>query len=1421
MFWLHRIAFTLVFLQLALFSIGPVAAAERRLALVFANNAYPGALELQATHIDGANIQRALVKVGFDVRLVLDANKATMLDELRAFVQRLQAANAAKAPGDKVLAFFYFAGHGAQDTLYPGNYIWPTDAHATNSEQLSQSAIKLNDIIDWIAAGEPTSSFLVMDACRNYPFDAESKGVKKGFLAEERDVAATLIGYAAGPGATIVDSNDYSEALAAAIEMPAIDAARAFQEVQIRVAQKTQQQQRPSYYNRLLEIVHLRDGAATSYSISGGSTSNRPAQTTMVTPRPVPPSGSQTETRGSQQTPTRPAPPTTQSAAAQLPAATPEGGLHVAIPPMKAGHAVITKFSGSMPGSDGRAVPNPDGSVLYVAGLARLPAETGGSGEPRRDPGPTARDIGQVYAAAIDPDVEAPDIYVAATSIYGLHTTRHTRPAQRNEPKAEWVDGLFGSRHGGGPGTIWKIDGRTQRLSRFIDITHAGSSNPGSGLGQLAFDRRTRQLFVSDLSTGLIHRISPSGRQLDSFDHGQHGRTAESLAAVPASLPPQDLLSSSLFDARNPATWGFAEPSRRVWGLAINRGRLYYAVSEGPQIWSIAVNSNGAFSSDARLEADLSQTAAAGQEVPRIDFDLAGNLYVGLLGGMTLLDTARPDGRPRPSAVMRLRPASATGQARTRRWSPPEMVASPSANLQLGPGLALGYGLTSNGTADLTACGGSLWLAGWRLQQAALSPQLLHAEPSSGALTAGSLALLGDRPGVSPGQAIGNVVTMAPCLHGDRVALAVPLGSGSAQSGVPAPPGQESGAANTGRIPSTDPGRPGQQGGGGIVAAPRLTIEKQCASCALGGTCECRITLRNIGLVPVASPVGFRDPIARGNDPAPRNMTAISFRTDGNDWRCSGVPGTLACSLPGPSLPPLSARTVTVTYAADPLRATSSQASAACAVLQTEDAISRAARQREACVEVATDVVVTVTGDARCRFATRCSFEATISNLSRGAFLGSLSYIGELTIGGGSISRADIVAIEPTLPCGNLPGAIPFACAGRTELTGRETRKLKLTFRVPDAPANSGDARGRVCFIVAEGTAATRVADRSALVALARSTSAPSNPGRPERSGIACVEFSALARCPGQLKLRGDQCTCLDNQERHSGDQCQPIRASAPPTPMPVQPPAVRPVPIPVLPPIIQPPPRVERAPDRIVCERPRVLINGRCEYPMVECYGRPIPINQPCLPPTKDCHGKQIPINQACPAPTKDCYGKQIPINQACPAPTKDCYGRQIPISQACPAPTKDCYGKQIPINQACPAPTKDCYGRQIPISQACPAPTKDCHGKQIPINQACPAPTKDCHGRQIPINQACPAPTKDCYGKQIPINQACVPPLKNCNGKQIPVNQPCVAPQPQQPKPCPLERVCVQYGKPSPGTFVGPCLRYEMRRQCPVNVR
>ncbi|HUT10530.1 MAG TPA: hypothetical protein VMY42_08540, partial [Thermoguttaceae bacterium] len=148
-------------------------------------------------------------------------------------------------------------------------------------------------------------------------------------------------------------------------------------------------------------------------------------------------------------------------------------------------------------------------------------------------------------------------------------------------------------------------------------------------LGNIAFDRWNQQFFVSDLETGMIHRLRASdGADLGHYDHGVDGRSAflDVAEREYRSLPPVSFDASSsarLADcpsgdfARAPSCWNFADFRRRVWGVGVRRFpateevRLYYSVwgSQGfgnadyatagddqrNAIWSVRIEDDGSF----------------------------------------------------------------------------------------------------------------------------------------------------------------------------------------------------------------------------------------------------------------------------------------------------------------------------------------------------------------------------------------------------------------------------------------------------------------------------------------------------------------------------------------------------------------------------------------------------------------------------------------------------------------------------------------------------------------------------------------------------------------------------------------------------------------------------------------------------------
>src|SRR5262245_12760863 len=310
------------------------------------------------------------------------------------------------------------------------------------------------------------------------------------------------------------------------------------------------------------------------------------------------------------------------------------------------GDAAVTGFSGASPpvqiapGADPGEMTFIDlnGPSLRVVDLRRM------GGPPAAQPvgAPTrvtigAAQIGQVFGVALD-DSAAPNIYVAATSAYGLPIvapgpggqSRHIKIGAAN---AVFMPGLWGRQ--GGPGSIWKIEGASGQVSLFANVTLDGRANSGPALGGLAFDPDSKSLFVADRETGFMHGFGLDGRERGRYDHAVTGRAAQGLSPVTRNAQSALDVTKPQFDSSEPATWNHAPPERRVFGLAVYQGRLYYAVADSLLVWSIGLNSDGSFGKDAMIEV-AAPPGSGPTEISKITFDEQGRMF--------LADRATPTG---------------------------------------------------------------------------------------------------------------------------------------------------------------------------------------------------------------------------------------------------------------------------------------------------------------------------------------------------------------------------------------------------------------------------------------------------------------------------------------------------------------------------------------------------------------------------------------------------------------------------------------------------------------------------------------------------------------------------------------------------------------------------------------------------------
>jgi hypothetical protein len=429
---------------------------------------------------------------------------------------------------------------------------------------------------------------------------------------------------------------------------------------------------------------------------------------------------------------------------------------------MRPGDAYLTRFSGTVeqpgPGGQPTTVINLQGtvgSIINVRSPRRPPRGEHWFDEPQRKP-VTAVEVGQVFGVVLD-DATPPNIFLSATSAFGLHLMPGSQ---------QWMPGQWGA--GGGPGTIYRLSRDSgYRPSIFAQVTLSGRPNSGAALGNMAFDRIHKVLFVSDLETGMIHGLRASdGADIGYYDHGTAGRprffdaennVAGGLSTVafdPSSRARIADCPGGAFE-RSPECWNFAASGRRVWGLGVrhdvtkNETRLYYAVWSSPtfgndaawnsasdddkrnSVWSVRLSPSGSFDmGDIRREFLLPdffiQTndvtrAGFSQPVSDITFSDCGDRPVMLIaerGGIRNLGLAAENPFAFPHEARALRYELDTAGV----WRPigrydvgyydRKTDGQPFMRANCAGGIAFGPGYTSDWSVDLTKLDQFVWITG-------------------------------------------------------------------------------------------------------------------------------------------------------------------------------------------------------------------------------------------------------------------------------------------------------------------------------------------------------------------------------------------------------------------------------------------------------------------------------------------------------------------------------------------------------------------------------------------------------------------------------------------------------------------------------------------------------------------------------------
>jgi hypothetical protein len=118
----------------------------------------------------------------------MDAYHDAMNEALRRF-------RASIVGGDE--AVFSYAGHAVE--LDDVNYLLPTDIRDDNDERVANDALALQRVLSGLAAQKPRFSLVIIDACRDNPFEGKTRNVAtRGLVPAAAAVKGQMIIYSAG-----------------------------------------------------------------------------------------------------------------------------------------------------------------------------------------------------------------------------------------------------------------------------------------------------------------------------------------------------------------------------------------------------------------------------------------------------------------------------------------------------------------------------------------------------------------------------------------------------------------------------------------------------------------------------------------------------------------------------------------------------------------------------------------------------------------------------------------------------------------------------------------------------------------------------------------------------------------------------------------------------------------------------------------------------------------------------------------------------------------------------------------------------------------------------------------------------------------------------------------------------------------------
>jgi tetratricopeptide (TPR) repeat protein len=221
---------------------------EKRLALVIGNNDYLVAPLKNAAN-DAILVAQTLEALNFDV--ILDTNVTTkqqFLGLVQEFGNRRQ---------DYDVGFVYYAGHGVE--INQKNYLLATRERYESIYDAEDYGMPVESIIRYLTRQSEQVNVIILDACRDNPYESKWKGASRGGsttgVARIPTPNGTLVAYSTEAGSTALDgelmNSFYTSSLCKNMQLKDVSLDQVFRNVRADVLQDTDGAQRPIEFSQL------------------------------------------------------------------------------------------------------------------------------------------------------------------------------------------------------------------------------------------------------------------------------------------------------------------------------------------------------------------------------------------------------------------------------------------------------------------------------------------------------------------------------------------------------------------------------------------------------------------------------------------------------------------------------------------------------------------------------------------------------------------------------------------------------------------------------------------------------------------------------------------------------------------------------------------------------------------------------------------------------------------------------------------------------------------------------------------------------------------------------------------------------------------------------------------------------------------